>query len=59
VRDPCDVVLAIRLRFDCSPTEALEIQRAAADQFVGKDGKVSWAHKLAAHQMCGRSPLRN
>ena len=49
VRDPCDVVLAIRLDFDYAPTEALEIPRAVADQFVGKNGKVSWTHKLVAH----------
>ena len=49
VRDPCDVVLAIRLDFDCAPTAALEIPRAVADQFVGKNDKVSWTHKLAAH----------
>jgi hypothetical protein len=49
VRDPCDVVLAIRLDFDYAPTEAIEIPRAVADQFVGKNGKVSWTHKLVAH----------
>lgn len=49
VRDPCDVVLAIRLDFDYAPTEALEIPRAVADKFVGKNGKVSWTHKLVAH----------
>jgi Family of unknown function (DUF6998) len=49
VRDPCDVLLAIRLDFDYAPTEAPEIPRAVADQFVGKNGKVSWTHKLVAN----------
>jgi hypothetical protein len=51
VRDPCDVVVAIRRDFDHAHTEALEIPRTVADQFVGKNGKVSWTHKLVAHQM--------
>jgi hypothetical protein len=49
IKDPCDLVLAIRPDFDCAPTEAIEIPRDVADLFVGKNGKVSWTAKLVAH----------
>lgn len=49
IRDPCDVILAIRLDFDYTPTEALEIPREIAATFVGKNGKISWTAKLASH----------
>jgi hypothetical protein len=49
INDPCDVVLAIRLDFDYAPTEAIEIPRAVAGLFVGKNGKVSWTAKLVGH----------
>lgn len=44
---PCDVVLAIRLDFDYSLSEALEMPVAVAEEYVGKNGKVSWTNKLA------------
>jgi hypothetical protein len=49
VKDPCDLVLAIRLDFDYAPTEAIEIPRAVAGLFVGKNGNVSWTAKLGSH----------
>ena len=49
VKDVCDLVLAIRLDFDFAPTEAIEIPRAVAGLFVGKNGKVSWTAKLVSH----------
>jgi hypothetical protein len=48
VTRPCDVVLALRLDFDYSPTEALEIPVEVAEAHVGKNGKVAWTRKLAA-----------
>ena len=44
---PCDVLLALRLHFDYSPSEALEIPVDVAEAYVGKNGKVAWTHKLA------------
>lgn len=49
IKDPCDVVLAIRLDFDYTPVEALEIPRKVAECFVGKNGKLGWTSKLAGH----------
>lgn len=46
VRDPCDVLLAIRLTFDYMPIEAIEMEAAVAKEYVGKNGKVSWTKKL-------------
>ncbi len=43
---PCDVLLAIRLDFDYAPTEALEMPCEVAEEFVGKNGKVSWTNAL-------------
>lgn len=47
VKRPCDVVLAIRLNFDYTPTEALEIPVEVAETYVGKNGKLSWTRTLA------------
>jgi hypothetical protein len=44
---PCDIVLAIRLDVDYSPTEALEIPVDVAEEYTGKNGKVSWTLRLA------------
>jgi hypothetical protein len=44
---PCDVVLAIRLDFDYSPTEALEMPVEVAEEYIGKNGKLGWTHALA------------
>lgn len=44
---PCDVVLAIRLDFDYSPTEAIEIPVDVAEEYIGKNGKLGWTHALA------------
>jgi hypothetical protein len=48
ITGPCDIVLAIRLDVDYSPTEAIEIPVDVAEEYTGKNGKVSWTHKLAA-----------
>jgi hypothetical protein len=48
VKDPCDFVLAIRLDFDYVPVEAIEIPRAVADRFIGKNGKISWTARLVS-----------
>lgn len=45
---PSDVLLAIRLDFDYSPSEALEMPVEIAEIYVGKNGKVDWTRKLAA-----------
>ena len=47
LKQPCDVLLAIRLAFDYTPTEALEVPVAVAREYVGKNGKVSWTQRLA------------
>ena len=49
IKQPCDLVLAIRLDYDYSPAEAIEIPRDVAELFVGKNGKISWTAKLVAH----------
>lgn len=49
IKRPCDVVLAIRLDFDYTPTEALEIPIDVALSRVGKNGKLSWTRALAHH----------
>lgn len=46
VRDPCDVVLAIRLTFDYMPMEAIEMPAPVAKEHVGKNNKVSWTKRL-------------
>ena len=48
VNDPCDVVLAIRLDFDYTPLEAIEIPRAVAREFIGANGKLGWTARLAS-----------
>jgi hypothetical protein len=48
------VLLAIRLTFDYTPTEALEIPVAVAREYVGKNGKVSWTHRLTADPRVSR-----
>lgn len=47
LKEPCDVLLAIRLAFDYTPTEALEMPVQVAREYVGKNGKVSWTQRLA------------
>lgn len=47
VNRPCDVLLALRLDFDYTPSEALEIPVEVAEAYVGKNGRVSWTHRLA------------
>lgn len=49
IKEPCDVVLVIRLDFDYSPTEALEIPADIAHALVGANGKLSWTRRLAEH----------
>lgn len=46
VKHPCDVVLAIRLDFDYTPTEAVEMPVEVAGAYVGKNGKLSWTRAL-------------
>jgi hypothetical protein len=58
LRGPCDVVLAIRLDFDYTPTEAIEIPVEVAEAHVGKNGKLSWTHALAQHHRVRRIPAR-
>jgi hypothetical protein len=41
------VLLALRLHFDYSPHEALEMSVEVAREYVGKNGKVAWTKKLA------------
>lgn len=47
VKEPCDIVLAIRLDFEYSPTEALEIPASVASEYIGKNGKLSWTRRLS------------
>jgi hypothetical protein len=47
VTRPCDVLLAIRLDFDYTPSEALEMPVEVAESYVGKNGRVAWTRKLA------------
>jgi hypothetical protein len=58
---PCDVLLAIRLDFDYAPTEAIEVPYEVAEEFVGKNGKVSWTNALAhdgrVHRITARELL--
>ncbi len=48
IREPCDVLLAIRLNFDYTPSEALEMPASVAREYVGRNGKVSWTRRLVA-----------
>ncbi|MEA2190246.1 MAG: hypothetical protein QOI73_367 [Solirubrobacteraceae bacterium] len=48
VRGPCDVVLVIRLHFDYSPIEAIEMPLDVAQAYIGRNGKVSWTRALVA-----------
>ncbi|HEX4345882.1 MAG TPA: hypothetical protein VHZ31_09995 [Solirubrobacteraceae bacterium] len=50
IKEPCDVVLAIRLDVDYSPTEAIELPVEVAREYVGKNGKVGWTRRLAADE---------
>jgi hypothetical protein len=45
---PCDVVLALRLHYDYTPAEALEIPIELAEAYIGANGKVSWTQKLVS-----------
>jgi hypothetical protein len=56
IKDPCDIVLAIRLHNDYSPDEALEIPVDIARRRVGKNGKLSWTRALAEHERVLRIP---
>lgn len=41
------MILAIRLDFDYSPTEAIEVPVEVARQYLGKNGRLSWTKALA------------
>lgn len=45
---PCDLVFALRLHYDYTPAEALEIPIELAEAYVGANGKLSWTQKLAS-----------
>lgn len=47
MRGDFDVLLAIRLDFDYTPTEAIEMPSEVAREFIGRNGKVSWTKALA------------
>lgn len=47
IKRPCDVILALRLAWDYTPTEAIEIPVDVAEQYVGKNHKVGWTRALA------------
>lgn len=47
LKEPCDLILALRLHYDYTPHEALEIPAAVAREFTGRNGKVSWTRALA------------
>ena len=47
LRGEFDVLLAIRLNFDYTPSEAIEVPSQVAREFVGKNGKVGWTNALA------------
>lgn len=53
IRDPCDVVFALRLDFEYRPVEALEIPRLVAHEMLGRNGKLSWTRALATHPAVG------
>ncbi len=53
---PADVLLAIRLHFDYSPHEALEMPIDVAESYIGRNGKVSWTRKLATDPRVTRIP---
>jgi hypothetical protein len=57
VKRPCDVVLAIRLDFDYTPTEALEMPVEVAEAYVGKNGTLSWTRALADDERVQRIPV--
>lgn len=50
IKRPCHVILAIRLNWDYTPTEAIEIPVDIAERYAGKNGKVSWTHALVAEE---------
>ena len=45
---PCDLIFALRLHYDYTPAEALEIPIELAEAYVGANGKLSWTRKLAS-----------
>jgi hypothetical protein len=45
---PCDLVFALRLHYDYTPAEALEIPIELAEAYVGANGKLSWTQQLAS-----------
>jgi hypothetical protein len=47
-KEPCDALLAIRLHYDYTMHEALEIPADVAREHTGRNGKVSWTQRLAA-----------
>jgi hypothetical protein len=47
---PCDLPLALRLHYDYTAAEALEIPIDVAEASVGANGKPSWTQKLVGHR---------
>jgi hypothetical protein len=45
---PCHLIFALRLHYDYTPAEALEIPIELAEAYVGANGKLSWTQKLAS-----------
>jgi hypothetical protein len=45
---PCDLVFALRLHYDYTPAEALEIPIELAEAYVGANGKLSWTQSSPA-----------
>jgi hypothetical protein len=45
---PCDLIFALRLHYDYTPSEALEIPIELAEAYVGASGRLSWTQKLAS-----------
>lgn len=48
LKRPCDLVFALRLHYDYTPAEALEIPIELAETYLGANGKLSWTQKLAS-----------
>jgi hypothetical protein len=47
LREPCDLLVALRLNDDFTPLKAMEIPREVVEQYFGQ-GRVGWQKRLAA-----------
>lgn len=59
LRAPYDVLLALRLDYDFTPAEGLEIPAAVATEHLAANGKLNWTRKLADDPRVKRIPAED